>query len=1270
MVANAAWHLASVGKKVLIIDADLRSPTLLDYFSAFRTSPEERRRTDAPGLVDMVQALEAEVGRATAADARKLCDDHAKVDQYYLNLTRERPLEGIPEGSIHYLGPGRTGDSGYQSQVNMIVGSGFLASPLSKEFVRSLRRSALSQGYHYVLVDTPSDPGEPLHDHCTTILPDQVALCFPLTESGIGDALRAATHIRDGSSGQVLVRPIPTRVDVDAEDVEGMRDKAAEDLGEHMPGRSGDEVARYLSKVEIPQRRRVGNDRILAAFVDRPQLQGTLFSTSAQMVRTLTGVKVPEDRHLTERQRDVLRGRSLGRSWYTLPRVELLFHPRDRGWADWIQAQLEWAGSTVTRLAPESDGPPTAESRDRTVLLVMSKNLPNTLTAERAMQIRHSARGTGSTPGLVGVKVSEGVPDEAFGDVDRVSLHLHDEDDARQTLLDNFGGNALARRRTAPVNGPRFPGYRFSGSQPGARLHGPLENLPVSDPHFTGRQEIIQRMRDTLGYTMDGKPWFALTGLSGIGKSAIAREFADQFRFDYDLQWWIPAQKPDLAEAALASLASEAGFTATGDHATAARALLGELTQGRRWPRVLLVFDGACNVGDLRDLIPQDGCHVIVTTYHQEWRGLENVAWTEVPTFDPTESREVLRRRLRNLPEAVADELADKLGHLPPRLRQAAEAINARNLRGHDPDSAQEFLRLLEESAVQDGGDTTAPSPVTPLLLDELGDFHPASLRLLELCAFLDLDAIDPRLLRSAPAVREYGDADREIRDGSKDTGAVTHQVTRFLLVENDEENHVFRIHRSVRDQVLDRMSTQERARRRTAVQRVLASCAPSDEQPHGGGHDALYRQLARHVECSGALDSTDEEVRRWLTNQVRHLCWSNDNERAERWAERLFHQWTERFGEEDVLRLRVGTQWANALANLGENARAESVNKQTLDLLHSTQGPRNRYSLLAQQARARDLRFLGRFNEALEHDQAAHQFYLEELGADDREVLRAEHNLSLSLVAVGDYQSARDTAQRVFEARARVLKDRDRSTWYTGYHLGTYMRLCGEHASAELQLGLSIDGLTETVGASSSHTLHAVKELAATRRRMGEFDAALEESRRAYELHRRLHGALHARSLDMGVELAACLAAKSRFEDALGQAEHNLDAHTRVYGQEHPRTHVARSHLSAYHERLADAETSLSLAERAHSGLAADPHVGPNHPFTLGAAINLANSLVANGEPDKALKLDTDTDTAYRDRFGPSHPHSEIAAANWNDSTNRRKNRKTGSGGRSFIDG
>ena len=87
----------------------------------------------------------------------------------------------------------------------------------------------------------------------------------------------------------------------------------------------------------------------------------------------------------------------------------------------------------------------------------------------------------------------------------------------------------------------------------------------------------------------------ALQGMGGVGKTAVAIEYAYLFRSEYELVWWIPADQPALVRSSLAALANQLGLESAGAAGieTAANAVLNALRRGEPYSRWLLIFEGA-----------------------------------------------------------------------------------------------------------------------------------------------------------------------------------------------------------------------------------------------------------------------------------------------------------------------------------------------------------------------------------------------------------------------------------------------------------------------------------------------------------------------------------------------------------------------------------------------------------------------------------------------------------------------------------------------------
>src|ERR1700724_3431100 len=116
--------------------------------------------------------------------------------------------------------------------------------------------------------------------------------------------------------------------------------------------------------------------------------------------------------------------------------------------------------------------------------------------------------------------------------------------------------------------------------------------VPTRNKNFTGREDILDRLREGASSRVTavlpesgprspvsdpGNPIpQGVHGLGGVGKTAIAIEYAYRFQSHYDLVWWIAADQLPSVRGSLADLAQrlslDASPTAGGDGLIAALA--------------------------------------------------------------------------------------------------------------------------------------------------------------------------------------------------------------------------------------------------------------------------------------------------------------------------------------------------------------------------------------------------------------------------------------------------------------------------------------------------------------------------------------------------------------------------------------------------------------------------------------------------------------------------------------------------------------------------
>lgn len=188
-----------------------------------------------------------------------------------------------------------------------------------------------------------------------------------------------------------------------------------------------------------------------------------------------------------------------------------------------------------------------------------------------------------------------------------------------------------------------------------------------SNPNFTGREDILDRLRDASGSERPA----ALVGADGNGKTLIAAEYARARMTEYDFVCWVRAGDPITLISDYAELNKTLGLPDTENLVEAAEAVLIWLEQYDRW---LLIFDDASDPGILADYLPRGGSgQVVITSSRSGWD--EVAATLVVGTLDRAESVRLLLMRSGREDETAAEALAEALGDLPLALEMAGAYI-------------------------------------------------------------------------------------------------------------------------------------------------------------------------------------------------------------------------------------------------------------------------------------------------------------------------------------------------------------------------------------------------------------------------------------------------------------------------------------------------------------------------------------------------------------------------------------------------------------------
>ena len=227
--------------------------------------------------------------------------------------------------------------------------------------------------------------------------------------------------------------------------------------------------------------------------------------------------------------------------------------------------------------------------------------------------------------------------------------------------------------------------------------------VPFSyNPFFVGRTRLLK----DLARAVKGGATALITGLSGIGKSQLAREFAYRYgMFFAGGVFWLNFADRDNIQAEIARCGGSDGLNLRSDFATLSRQEQVALVMAAwRSPRPrLLIFDGCEEPGLLHYWRPASGgCRVLVTSNKLNWETRSDLQTVSVGPLKRSESLLLLHYYRPDLSSDDDDlnRLAEALDDLPLALHLAGSYL------AHYQGAVADYLAQLQ---MQGGSRGTSP---------------------------------------------------------------------------------------------------------------------------------------------------------------------------------------------------------------------------------------------------------------------------------------------------------------------------------------------------------------------------------------------------------------------------------------------------------------------------------------------------------------------------------------------------------------------------------
>ncbi len=367
----------------------------------------------------------------------------------------------------------------------------------------------------------------------------------------------------------------------------------------------------------------------------------------------------------------------------------------------------------------------------------------------------------------------------------------------------------------------------------------PIWHVPHDEnPLFTGREQILQQLHDTLLSQDAVVVTQTLSGLGGIGKTQLAVKYCHDYRQEYKAVLWARADPPELLVSDLLDIAKllKLPECRLKEQQSVLNGLRRWMREQSRW---LLIIDNIENMDNLRDILPtaRRG-HVLITTRTQITGTFPKIALQDM---SPDEGALLLLRRANmlalgaDLGQIHEDELetarllSHTLGGLPLALDQAGAYIQETGcgFRGYLELYESKRAELLKYRGDLSGDYPASVATTWSLSFEKVKQASATAADVLCASAFLHPDSIPEELFTEGG--KDLGPTFQDLLLGNVSLDQIMTPLLRYSLLERNSRHRTLRIHRLVQAVLIDSMDQETQRLWAGRVVKAVSSCLQLD---------------------------------------------------------------------------------------------------------------------------------------------------------------------------------------------------------------------------------------------------------------------------------------------------------------------------------------------------------------------------------------------------------------------------------------------------------
>jgi hypothetical protein len=295
-----------------------------------------------------------------------------------------------------------------------------------------------------------------------------------------------------------------------------------------------------------------------------------------------------------------------------------------------------------------------------------------------------------------------------------------------------------------------------------------ISNISSPSPYFLGREVLLQQ----INLLLNKKHQVVLNGLAGMGKSQLAKKYAQVNYKRFDIIWWIDGKKDlykQFSDLALNINLSSKDQAPTYYHHFSEDVFLQTMINYLEVSqlKILLILDNIKASHPVLKLLPKEPRNIFMlftTCSFQKWENEITVG-----PFTDEEAKKFIELSTRLNKKEGLNELVQELGNFPLALAQSALSIRTYAIEDYNEyidllKHKKQELWLREESLFNNrnelndrlNGYKATVQKTFEFMLDELKLQSPLSYKILLLCALLKTHYIPESVLKLYSNIKGY----------------------------------------------------------------------------------------------------------------------------------------------------------------------------------------------------------------------------------------------------------------------------------------------------------------------------------------------------------------------------------------------------------------------------------------------------------------------------------------------------------------------------------